>query len=117
MRSVTRILRIRIAEIPILTLRETQIEIDITSLREVTLGRAPTNVVIIPDPTVSRRHASIIKTERGLRLRDLGSKNGTYLKYDNDFIKISEIDLPPRCIVKLGHYTVLELELKTAELC
>src|SRR5690242_4198604 len=33
--------------------------------------------LVIPDPLLSRRHCEIALTDRGIRFRDLGSKNGT----------------------------------------
>ncbi len=49
-------------------------------LREVTsLGRAPVNTIVLPDPFVSSRHALIVWREGYWWLEDLGSKNGTTL--------------------------------------
>jgi hypothetical protein len=45
----------------------------------ITIGRAPSNDVVIDDPTVSAQHASLTKTPSGYRLKDLGSTNGTQL--------------------------------------
>jgi DNA-binding NtrC family response regulator len=44
---------------------------------EIRIGKAPSNHVCVPDPTVSRFHCVIERTGRGLLLRDLGSFNGT----------------------------------------
>jgi DNA-binding NtrC family response regulator len=44
---------------------------------EIRVGKAPSNHVCVPDPTVSRFHCVIERTGRGLLLRDLGSFNGT----------------------------------------
>ena len=44
-----------------------------------TLGRAPTCQVVVPRPLVSRLHAQIERDGARLRLRDLGSVNGTYV--------------------------------------
>jgi hypothetical protein len=44
----------------------------------VTLGRASSNDVVIPDPSVSRKHALLKQREDGVFLmRDAGSSNGT----------------------------------------
>jgi len=43
------------------------------------LGREPTVDYPIDDPTVSRRHAEILRAPDGWRIRDLGSANGTEL--------------------------------------
>jgi pSer/pThr/pTyr-binding forkhead associated (FHA) protein len=44
---------------------------------ETTIGRSVSNVVCLPDPSVSRRHAVVIRTPAGFLVRDLGSRNGT----------------------------------------
>jgi pSer/pThr/pTyr-binding forkhead associated (FHA) protein len=37
------------------------------------------NEVVIPDGTISQRHASIEYSRNGVFLKDLGSTNGTYV--------------------------------------
>src|SRR5262245_49917340 len=44
-----------------------------------TVGRALSSDVALLDPTVSRRHASLIADESGIELNDLGSSNGTFV--------------------------------------
>ena len=41
------------------------------------IGRDPASTVCLDSAAVSRRHACIVIDSRGVRLRDLGSKNGT----------------------------------------
>ena len=43
------------------------------------VGRSPDCRVQITDPTVSRRHAMIIIDDNGISIRDLDSRNGTYV--------------------------------------
>ncbi len=43
------------------------------------IGREDTCEVVIPDRQVSRQHARIERTDQGVVLEDLGSKNGTYV--------------------------------------
>jgi pSer/pThr/pTyr-binding forkhead associated (FHA) protein len=43
-----------------------------------TIGREPSCDVVIPDRQVSRFHARLSNSPRGVLLEDLGSKNGTY---------------------------------------
>ncbi len=43
------------------------------------IGRAPDNDIVLEDPQVSRRHASVERGPRGALLRDLGSGNGTFV--------------------------------------
>lgn len=44
-----------------------------------TLGRAPDNLIVIRDERASRQHAQVFFTDSGWKVRDLGSRNGTYL--------------------------------------
>lgn len=41
------------------------------------LGRSNTCDYAIPDPTVSTRHAELVRVDDGWLIRDLGSRNGT----------------------------------------
>ncbi|HEU4404579.1 MAG TPA: sigma 54-interacting transcriptional regulator [Polyangiaceae bacterium] len=54
--------------------------------------------LVVPDARVSRRHCELRVTERGVLLRDLGSKNGTLLRGAS----IVEAWLPPSVAVTLG---------------
>lgn len=47
--------------------------------RSFVVGRAATSDLPIQDPTVSRRHAELELAGAGVRVRDLGSTNGTYV--------------------------------------
>jgi hypothetical protein len=42
-----------------------------------TVGRDESNGIVLVDPSISGRHASIERTARGWLVRDLGSTNGT----------------------------------------
>ncbi|HEX8791178.1 MAG TPA: sigma 54-interacting transcriptional regulator, partial [Polyangiaceae bacterium] len=55
----------------------TRVEIDGASRARVLAGTSPACELRLADPDVSRRHASFDATERGLRVTDLGSTNGT----------------------------------------
>lgn len=44
------------------------------------VGRTSNNDIVVPDPTVSSHHASIERTSQGIILRDLDSRNGTFLR-------------------------------------
>ena len=46
---------------------------------EVTVGRQADNVLVIDDQSMSRNHATITASEDGHMVRDLSSRNGTYL--------------------------------------
>jgi predicted component of type VI protein secretion system len=43
----------------------------------VTIGRAPDNMIVIEDASVSSRHAQLELSGQAYRLKDLGSTNGT----------------------------------------
>jgi adenylate cyclase len=45
---------------------------------QLVVGRAPSSDIAIFDGTVSRRHAELQVDDSGLRVRDLGSSNGTF---------------------------------------
>ena len=53
--------------------------IDLPPGRTVVVGRAVTSDVPIYDPTISRRHAELVLADAGVRVKDLGSSNGTFL--------------------------------------
>jgi transcriptional regulator with GAF, ATPase, and Fis domain len=52
---------------------------DAVTASRVLIGQSPACEVRLRDPQVSRRHASIDPADRGLRLTDLGSTNGTFV--------------------------------------
>ena len=45
--------------------------------RSITIGRAPDNMIVIDDPSVSSRHAQMELIGENYRLKDLESTNGT----------------------------------------
>ena len=53
--------------------------IDLQPGRVVVVGRAVTSDVPIYDPTISRKHAELILTDGGVKVKDVGSSNGTFL--------------------------------------
>jgi pSer/pThr/pTyr-binding forkhead associated (FHA) protein len=48
---------------------------------ETTIGRLSNNLIPIPDPTISKAHASIsfVNSDAKFYIRDLSTVNGTYL--------------------------------------
>jgi pSer/pThr/pTyr-binding forkhead associated (FHA) protein len=44
---------------------------------KITIGRAPDNMILIDDPSVSGRHAQLLLIDERYQLKDLGSTNGT----------------------------------------
>src|SRR6266513_675891 len=53
--------------------------IDLQPGRNIVVGRAVTSDVPIYDPTISRRHAEVSLTDGGVKVKDVGSSNGTFL--------------------------------------
>jgi ABC-type multidrug transport system ATPase subunit/pSer/pThr/pTyr-binding forkhead associated (FHA) protein len=48
---------------------------------EITIGRDPSNTIVLENPVVSARHAKITRNPQGgFLVEDLGSTNGTYLR-------------------------------------
>ncbi|MEU3457674.1 FHA domain-containing protein [Micromonospora sp. NPDC006766] len=67
------------------------------------IGRAPTADIVLADPHVSRRHATVHLTADGVWLTDLDSTNGTWLNdqrltdsaqlTDGDVVRVGRTDL------------------------
>jgi len=65
----------------------------------VRIGSHPSNHVVLDDPQVSRFHCRIVRDERGWRLSDTGSLNGTRISG----IPVRDADLVfPECRIELG---------------
>ncbi|HOJ68374.1 MAG TPA: HD domain-containing protein [Candidatus Hydrogenedentes bacterium] len=65
---------------------------------EITIGRAPDNIIQLDDMQVSRKHAKIIRTQNGFLIRDLGSGNGTFVRNR----RVSECMLENGDIIQIG---------------
>ena len=63
------------------------------------LGRNPTNDFRISDPSISSFHAELLLENDSVRVRDLGSTNGTFI----DDLKTTEGELHPENILRLGN--------------
>ncbi len=66
----------------------------------VTVGRSPESNIFLDDVTVSRRHAEIERGERGYRIRDAGSLNGTYVNR----VRVDAVDLRNGDEIQVGKY-------------
>lgn len=65
----------------------------------VTIGRAPTNVICIKDERCSRVHGEVFMSQGSWTLRDLDSRNGTYVNTDR---VMEDRVLLPGDIVRIG---------------
>ena len=68
--------------------------------QRVGLGRGD---VRFDDPTVSRRHAEFRRDAYGVKVRDVGSLNGTYVNRD----RIDEVQLNNGDEVQIGKYRLV----------
>ena len=66
--------------------------------RPVTVGAHGTCELVLADPQVSRKHAEIAITTEGIRIKDLGSTNGTWFQGN----RVVEIVVPPGSTIKFG---------------
>ncbi len=64
----------------------------------VLLGRHDDCQLVLDDPRVSSVHAEVVATEQGVRLRDKGSKNGTYV----GGVRVGEVFLTSRTVFRLA---------------
>jgi two-component system, NtrC family, response regulator GlrR len=66
------------------------------------IGSHRSNELVVDDGTVSRFHCELIALATGVRLRDLGSRNGTIL----DGVRVGEAEPRDGSILRLGRATV-----------
>ena len=69
------------------------------------IGRRPGCHLVLDDKKVSATHCEVVAVERGVRIRDLGSSNGTYL---GDY-RVFEALLHEACTIRCGD-TRIEFE-------
>lgn len=67
--------------------------------RGVTIGRAASNDIVLPDLLVSRRHASLVRSGAGWEIVDLGSDNGTYVNGR----RVTRSPVEPDDAIGIGH--------------
>jgi transcriptional regulator with GAF, ATPase, and Fis domain len=79
----------------------------LTAGQRYTLGRAPSNRIVLKDDLCSREHAEIYFADKRWRVRDLNSLNGTRL---NGTRLTDEEELSPGDEVFLGRTTLLYVE-------
>ncbi|WP_437940978.1 sigma 54-interacting transcriptional regulator [Sorangium sp. So ce341] len=93
-----------VATLPHNVTREARLTMDL-----MVVGTGPECDLIVPDARVSRRHCELKLTRRGVVLRDLGSKNGTFIGE----IPVMEAILPAGAVATIGS-TRLSIALEGA---
>lgn len=68
-----------------------------------TSGRHPDSDIFLDDVTVSRKHATFTRTDRGFVVRDVGSLNGTYVNRS----RIDEAHLATGDEVQIGKFRLV----------
>ncbi|MFC5002131.1 FHA domain-containing protein [Dactylosporangium cerinum] len=67
------------------------------------IGRAPDNDIVLADLQVSRYHADLVRTGTGLRLVDLGTRNGTFVNGR----RVDDADLRSGDLLSFGRHQLV----------
>ncbi|MEA2417137.1 MAG: hypothetical protein QOI58_3794 [Thermoanaerobaculia bacterium] len=88
-----------------------------------TIGRTPANTIVLPDGSVSGRHARVDRTAEGFVIEDAGSRNGTYINSeklsekrllaDGDLVRLGKIILTFNLASDLKRKQSTEREMMT----
>ena len=70
--------------------------------RELAIGADPSNHLVLSDPHVSRFHCRILADDRGYRLVDAGSANGTFVAG----VRVRDVYLPEPARIEVGETTL-----------
>jgi len=105
---------ITFVEIPQEEMRGKRMQFNIHDFHgDISVGRDPSNVLIVPDLYVSRFHGRIKLENGSLIYEDLGSSNGSYIldKKKNSFNKIEKlIKINSGDLIRLGPNTIIKIE-------
>src|SRR5690348_3661938 len=66
------------------------------------VGKADDNDLVLPDDTVSRHHCELVREGDAVRVRDLGSTNGTRV----DGTRVTDALLSPGAVLKVGEVEI-----------
>jgi transcriptional regulator with GAF, ATPase, and Fis domain len=69
------------------------------------LGKAPDSDLVLLDETVSRQHCEVSRVPTGIRVRDLGSTNGTFV----ESARITDAVVPVGSVFRVGNTTEIAL--------
>ena len=72
---------------------------------KVHVGKAPENDLVLSEESVSRQHCEITRVPGGIRIRDLGSTNGTFVEH----ARITDATTPVGSVVRVGNSVELAL--------
>jgi transcriptional regulator with GAF, ATPase, and Fis domain len=72
---------------------------------KVRVGKAPENDLVLSDESISRQHCEISRVPGGVRIRDLGSTNGTFVEH----ARITDATTPVGSVVRVGNSVELAL--------
>lgn len=78
-------------------------KLDLSNLTQVVIGRDPNSYLPLNHPTVSTRHAMILKQDGALLIRDLGSTNGTFVNGN----RISQVPLASGDVIQIGPFKLV----------
>ncbi|MFO0666357.1 MAG: sigma 54-interacting transcriptional regulator [Polyangiaceae bacterium] len=70
--------------------------------QRITIGKARENDLVLPDDTVSRIHCEVIASGEGIRIRDLGSTNGTKV----DGMRVADAFIQAGSLIKVGEVEI-----------
>ena len=71
---------------------------------QVSIGRAPDNMLVLRDPLISRHHTVLLRTQQGFLVRNLRSMNGIYV---NGRMVHNQALFTPRDHLSLGRTTLI----------
>ena len=95
---------------PAASLVKTRVGIEFDVFPAVSIGRNPENVVVVPDPEVSRNHAQLSLEGGKIILKDLKSANGTFVYDGKQFQRVNgSVEVKPNTILKFGSGTIVRL--------
>ncbi len=95
---------------PAHSLVKSKVPIEFDVFPVITIGRSPENVVVVPDQEVSRKHAELTTEGMKVVLRDLKSKNGTFVYDGKKFEQVTgSVEVKPNSILKFGTGTIVRL--------
>ena len=69
----------------------------------VTIGRAPSNQIVVDHPSISAHHALLLRTGASYSLKDLNSTNGTWINGDC----VTDVELKDGDAIRFGSVSAI----------